>query len=566
MGGKTQTYTGLQAQAIFAEVDNLYSKELLRIFALTKTINIPNFTRSMLLASQKYYSAEKFKALGVSSEITSIARSITKDGVTTFLRETTGDSRVYLLYFSTEDINGIPLVLNAFSIKDHLEETYNVDASRMDLYEYTYTFNISYNHTQYTWATGLTGPDTATVNCYTHAYELFPGSWYYLVNDNISSLNKVTMGELDGSLNPTGFEIELEIPEDNRSFYVCRHLNKPAGVYELADPTHFFKDDIISEATNWTFLMLPIKDEGEMVENPGYVKALLNDLGLGNGALEESLDNSDIKRALISHSTDFTDEDFQDEINEIYGPSGNRNEVTLFTENYDIKYFNQPPMSNPPGYCISIDSFRFSVDGKNIAMLPLEVLRMETIDVKYQHIRKTLRIWANTVVTVEMAWYQSGFFKILFLIIAIYLTATTGEAIYLMMAVGAPAGITLITDLFGEEVANIVILAITIYRMDIEFGVNLETFATMAGVANQISQVFFIYEQKGIQKDITYTQKQEETAREAIAEIKKETLYIPMDSYSMYYDSMYSIAEEAYTTVYSTAYNFDIMLKPKLGV
>jgi len=570
-GSKTKTYTDLQSQALFDEQNDLMSKEMVRIFALNKTIDSKVFNKSMLLASQKYYAAEKFDALGIASEIVGAVKEITEYGVTSYLSGKVDSPEVF--YFSSKDVNDNAIALLALKIKQQLETSYNTDTSYEKVYSYSYTNEIKYNVDDYNTLVGNSVPEEITIDIVTNKYEINTNEWYQLYNDNITG-NNVSMELLDKDDLPTGTIIQVSIAEDNRTIYACNYSYDDSGTTTLADGTYFFKDDIIAEASEWHFLMLPLKDEGEIINDAGYVKAVLNDFGLGNGALDESLANNDIKRSLISHSTSLDDTDYADIIEEVYGADGNRKDVTLQTDYYNILYHNVTRIEHYGEgesdviieYKISIDDNEFYLDGKYVMMLPLEELRKEPMNIRYKHIKDTLRIWANTSVTVHLKWYQTGFFKFLTIIIAAVISVITENPTALLWAIGAPIVLGLISKIFGPEVAAIVAIAYIAFTFDFSKATNIETFSTVANIANQMSQVYFTIESKSINKDLNRISEEDKAAHKAISEMKRQAIYMPFDSYSSYYDGMYSVATEAYTTVYNTAFNFDIMLKPKLGV
>ena len=565
-GSKTETYTDLQAQALFAGRNDLMSKEMIRIFAMNKSINSRVFNKSMLLASQKYYAAEKFNALGITSEIVGAVKSITEYGVTSFLSGKFASPTLF--YFSANDINGNAIALPALKVREQLNTLYNVDPLYEKIYSYSYTSSVNYNVSNYTTLTGSAGPDTATINIKTNKYEIGVGTWYQLYSDVIVN-NNVSMELLDANNLPTGTIIQVPIISDNRTIYICNYSYDNLGVTTLGSGTYFFKSDIVSEVSQWHFLMLPLKDNGAMINNPGYVKTVLSDLGLGNGVLDSSLANNNIKRALISHSTSLNDTNYSSIINEIYGVSGNRKEVTLQTNNYTIHYHNMSMSFNgntTNTYNVSIDGFDFDVANKSVIMLPMEELRKEPMNIRYKRIQSTLRLWANTSTTVHLKWYQSGFFKFIGIIIAAVISIYTENPKFLMMAIEATAVLGVISAVFGPEVAAIVGIIFVLVTFNFGAATKLETFSVVSGMANQMSQVYFIEENKSISKNLSRINEKDKLVRKAISDMKKQTIYIPFDSYTNYYDGMYSIATEAYSAVYDTVFNFDIMLKPKLGV
>jgi len=578
--GKEETYIDLQASAIFDSGDNLYSKELVRLYGIYKKIDPVTFTKDMINASRKYFSPELFEALGVGVKNKAAVTVVSDAAMYAHINSKYGYDNTVLFYYSSAQADGTPIKSDPFKIEKYLSENYTVDQSFSRTFIDTISMRVKAISANQCPTDGLkvwqdyfgySSPDTIDIATDTYAYEINPGEWYS-VKDGIIGTEEltgkwvITMVLLDDNWQETTTEIIVNIPEDFRTLNISRYAyTSDCSGWQLKDPFLYYKADIIGEAYTYRFFIFPIKDDGQFVETPAYQDVLLNDFGLGNGALEESLADSRIEKALITYSVEFDYSPFLPYFKNVYGTNGNRNEVVFYTPHYNIRYYDQYNADNSSGtYMINMDGHTFTAQGRNVAMVPVDIMNDFTMPEMYTFLRDMLRIWGNTSETVKFKWYQTGFFKFLMLVVTVAIAAFTGQWELVGLAVGLQIGMKVFGEVLPPELMAIVAIAAAIYTLD--FSSIGNGFATLANLTNNVSQVYFIQNQQDMLKQIETTKEMAKAEAEVLKEMQNEILYIPIDSYSSYFTTMYDTLYNSYDGMYDSMFNFDRMLKPTMRI
>ena len=581
--GKTETYNDLNAQQVFASKDNLYAKELVRLFAIYKEVVPSVFTSSMLDGSRKYYSPEVFEAMGVAVKNDAAVTVISLGGVDQYIASTFGTTIHSVFYYSSTDSTDKPINIPAQTAKNYLDNEYPTSSNNYETsYSDIFTMRVQNNET---YDPGGSCPDpvpnsfviyqmlhpgqtedTVSVDTVIPSYELAPGEWYFVNDMSVIDLGFLTLEKLDvttdpGNWTPTGETLELSVPIDKRTIYLVKYaFNDPScSTWKESDAFTVYKTDIIGEAHTYRFFIFPVKDNGEFVEHDAYQKVLLTSLGLGNGVLNESLADSRIVKSIISYSTDYNSEVFNPYIQEVYGAPGNTNQVVFNTAHYNITYSS----TNESSGMINFDGTSFSTEGKYVYILPVDIFDNMILMDRYNNLNEILRVWANVSETTDLEWYQTGLFKLIVIIVTVIVAIYTGQWQMVGYAIGAKAFVAVFGEYLSPELMAVISIVLIVYAGD--FSSVTGTFGAIANMSQSIAQLYFIGAQEDLTKQIESYKKQQEEAAAAVEEMKNETLYIPMESYSRYYDSMYSITTEAYTSVYDSTYSYDALLKPKLG-
>jgi predicted PurR-regulated permease PerM len=133
-----------------------------------------------------------------------------------------------------------------------------------------------------------------------------------------------------------------------------------------------------------------------------------------------------------------------------------------------------------------------------------------------------------------------------------------------MLAIAGNAVYSALVRIMGPEAAAVIMVVIAVVTLD--FDTMASSFASIANLANMISQVYFTFEMKDVMTSLTHTQEEIENEQKAIDEMRKDFLYIPLDSYSSYYSASYDLLYNAYDGSQEALYNYDRMLKPNIGV
>jgi hypothetical protein len=183
---------------------------------------------------------------------------------------------------------------------------------------------------------------------------------------------------------------------------------------------------------------------------------------------------------------------------------------------------------------------------------------------RYAFMRDMFRIWANQVETIKLKWYQTGLFKLLTFIVTVVLAIVTGQFYLIGIAIGLNIAMKVLGEFLPPEVMAVLAVVAAVTFGD--FSGLANSFATVANITNSISQVYFIKEQGKMLEQLETYKDMIEAEQEALEEMQKETLYIPFDSYTSYFNTVYDTLYNAYDGMYDSVYNFDRMLKPNAGV
>ena len=575
-GGKSKTYTDFNTNQIFKADDNLYSKELVRLFAVTGRIDIPIFLKSMLDSSRKYFSADVLDALGVTVHNDMAVRTVTDDGILQYICSEFGDCELHetdraidvlINYYSTNERDKAI----KFDIKKILEAfTYPVDQSFTKTF--TQSFEMVDRHGQ---------SDIVSFSEDTYAYDI-DGTWYSIntgeiIVEEYTEEWFVEMNELDTNWNETGTLIKVQITEDHRPIYICSyHITdclKDFGTGDWncteEDKTFmFYKEDIVAEAANYRYLILPIKADLNFIDVPDYVDVLLSQQGLGDDTLHDSLNSSEIRDAMLTYSTNSSNSLVSTSIQQVYGTSGNRNNVTLTNDYYNISisasyYCDEynPDNCFETGYEVCFGfSECYDAESNNALIIPIDSFNKLPMNDRYKLLRDSYRIWGNVEVTKSIAWYQTGFFRIILTLVAVAFAIATGNYWALGVMIGFQIGVQILSKVLSPEVMAIIAIVVGIVMLDFSSAIN--QFATVANLSNSICQLQFIQDRKAISEEIASTKEQAEADQKILDEMDGDTLYIPFDKYDQHYSmAVGELMYNAYDGMYDSMYNFDSKFK-----
>ncbi len=581
-GGKTETYSDLNAQAMFASGDNLYAKELVRLFAVYKKIIPTVFTAAMIDGSRQYFNPAVFEAMGVAVKNSAHVISITIDGVDYYIHNTYSTVTHVTYYYSSVDSANIVIDIPAYKAKDYLDTNFAVSnsytTSFIDSFDMTVQSHDIYNiqscmtpatgreiyHDQH----GSYGPDSVDISTTIPAYEIVSGEWYYVVDPVPNIDGKISMEGLDTTVSPwvpNGVVLLQPIPEDLRTVYISKFASNDSTCTGWNDSEAFpvFKTDIAGEVATYNFFIFPVKNHGKFIDNTDYQNVLLNDLGLGNGILSASLSDSRIEKSILSYSAKNTSATFGDIIATVYGAIGNTNQVVFNTPDYSIEYSSNSEDSST----INFDGNSFGIGDKELYILPVDIFSDMIMIDRYKHLNEIFRIWANVEEETDLEWYQTGLFKLVAFVVAVILGYVSFGLLGAFVVFGVQILSMVAASYLSPEVmaiVSIILAIVAVATMDIGFTIN--TFAAVANVANSISQYYFVKENMRIQDKLTDISDEQKVTQDAIDEMSNDFLYIPFDSYTNYYDTQYSMLYNAYDSVYTEMYNFDAKLKPRMGV
>ncbi len=138
MGSKEETYRGFQASRMFEEEDNLFSKEMVRLYAQYKTLD-PSVLLPLMLGDSTYFFNElAFEKLGFSADANFHEISITDDAMLSYIRNNVDPNAVNILGYGLSDDNNKPVSQNIYKIKSLI--TMDEDTSKTKVFSQELVF------------------------------------------------------------------------------------------------------------------------------------------------------------------------------------------------------------------------------------------------------------------------------------------------------------------------------------------------------------------------------------------------------------------------------------------
>lgn len=291
-------------------------------------------------------------------------------------------------------------------------------------------------------------------------------------------------------------------------------------------------------------------------------------------SFESTLDNADYKHIFMTYCVPYEDP-YKDIIDSIYG--GKKSIELKFhgitvTAGYNNDFSGIQTNPVNPNYCdaeMTGNAAAFKVDGVTMSidpdedekpqfLIPMEVFRLRRdLREKHDDIGNALTFVVMAEKTVKLKWYQTGFFRIFMWVVAL-VAAVYG---FPQMLIGMVTS-TVLSMVFGDKIAAIVGILMAIYTLGTSLAtaaVNMMSiFQQIADIASQIASLYFKSTIEDIQNKLEDISEQSKKTQEAIDEMSKEMLYIPIgDVLDTIYATMYDLM---YNGAYSMVYNYDRMI------
>ncbi|OQX84619.1 MAG: hypothetical protein B6D63_04105 [Candidatus Latescibacteria bacterium 4484_7] len=603
MGGKSKTYRDIKAQPIYNDDANLYSYELIRMFASVGTIDPVMFTRSMIDASKRYFNTKYLEKLGVAVEIIAEYEEITIEKIFENIYDRIGTTPVKtILYFGAyEDMNGNPVIMRASRLKEYFESNYETETAHSHTFTDSFNFHVFRQGESYQWCERpfckniypndihktLFGSDDAseTIDTITYLYHATGSDTGYMIADPIQmdGLTRVLMDEYrhDGAVwQPTHNQAWITIPEDRRTLYAIKYSYRNDG--DCYEPTscspnpngwtselYFeWKENIQPEVHNTHSMIIPIKNNFSFVSTDKYQRIVMSSYGFDIDDFRDNLSDPDIKAAFISYSSDL------DEPNPIVKEYGERlysadfgaNTVKISNDYYAMIY-DTGKTDDGSEYLTNIEfnGHTFAIpDDQRMYILPLEPINKISFTDRYDFIQRDLCLWGNVENEVHLKWYQTGFFKFVFMVVSVGIAFLTGGTTAAMLAMMGQVIGTIAVSIFGKEVGQIVALAFSLVSpTNIGTTINISTqqiltmikqhwFDILIGLTNMVAKAIIGEKQKAIAGEYREVVEDTQNMQKQLDEMRGRYLYAPLRAYDDYYAMMY---EEPYRFTDSQMYN-----------
>lgn len=602
--GSKKTVRKASAIQLFNQNDNLFTKEIIRYYSLNKNLDSFSIGKYLIFDISFFFNNKVFEKLGVIAKGTISSCGIINQNIINHLQNKGYCTNIIeyrdgfyinkMVWQQIVDVDRKTISGKIHTIKQFLDENYEYDTSYSVVLEDTY--NARYYYFRY-----YTGSIFVTYG--NHGVKNQPvimrrTVYKYKVNPNKTDYYKFdsyTINE-DGSYhlklineNDANDIYYIDTPIDNR-VYILIAWTTTGGCYnnpnnndmiitqeknpftgEIKETVIFFEifpqTDFLTEVTNYDALLIPIKKDFYPISNTKYSNIVKQKFGLnpkkGDESFEDNIINDGtVKDTFISYMCPFNSTAYKHYIDLIYGDLEQRvNKVTFSNQHFTIQYTPVRSFFNTEEIIKISDCT--PITGKNIniyindskisdwvddvwVIMPVGLFEKKPLKDKYQALKDLLAIYIFQQQEVKKKWYESVFVNFLSMIISAVIAITTGQFELFLLGF---AGSTTI----GLLVHNPKIAAI----LNIVFSVALGSFKNGSFSLSNISKINWAKFALQTTTDLfnarmseltheTYekvSQLQNETKnyQKAIAEMRKQAVYSPLELVDFYYNAMYDL-------------------------
>lgn len=520
MGSSTKTVTGVGYSKMFDETHedlDLMIRKISTEYAASKTID-PAFLTPSLLQIRRNFSPVLLEKL----QITSIG------GGSSLAHS---DSALLLAVQAIDP--------TATNIESYIEDVYGCNNKRIDAFMYE------------EW--GLPVSDCPSPGV-TQVWNVDGTEYTYINYDctatdvNGDTVTEVGLG-LCGDTSPT---VTTTFPSVTSSTYTV--------FYDGGKHVVVFKDDtFFSEFADEHYMTIDYKLDGE-VNVEKFITIANTIMGMSNGVLDDTLADENLEDFFMTYSTAYgVNPDYDAKIDQLMGTDGYIVEWGTNIVKYGFEILVE---GEDPVHTMELNGVKLVVTEDIVVqfMLPLEWLEKRTMREQYDDLKELSTFFAFTSQEVKVAWYQTGFFRILMWVVAI-VAAYYG---YYNMLVGMITS-EVIQRLFPDSViGDVISLVISLYTLQAGYSLltNADKFSTVLQVASKASSVYVKYEMNGIKEEMTDLTEQQKATDEVLKGMKREAIYSPLDTQDMVYDAMYENVYKMYTQAYNFDSYYSLRIKP----
>jgi hypothetical protein len=578
MGSRTKTYSGLSAGSMFERDDNLWVKEIIRYYGQTKSLESTPLIKTILQDSTYFFNEKVFEKFGASAEIEMEIERFDDASILQTIRNTVDPTATRVLDAFNSDKNGKIVSGSAIKTKEALDAKYAADYDCLtEVYEYLESdvgrVKLTMTFPAYKIDGGLYRIATKQVGD-----SLLPDG---NATEDLAYVYMIAIRAEDDPANPpsyskcdiiSGVKESIYIPVDYRSVM--------AVVYDtttITKATWLFSEGITTEMTTDTCMMLMLREnfddyypEDSKAHRFLYSRFGLNAPDKDGNTLDDQLDQPDLKNAWLTYASHRHDDMFSSVVSEVYNippVNENPNQFTPMVTNMvtikgatEVRYEYLTNMYEddllPDGYRMVHENGWFYCDyfddekgeWESRYMIPMNYLKEKILKDKFTAYNRTFTMFVYSEKTVKLKWYQTLFFRFIFMVIALF---TVGP-----MAIAINIGMQVLGKVL--EQLDPIISAIIGFAVGLVTGGFSFNFTNILNLANNIlsfvmklNTIMFQKSMEAIQDSIdTLTEKTEEL-RDEMNDMLNDTVFIRFgDKLEMLYNGVYDLAPATPDLVY----------------
>ncbi len=545
MGSKTKTVSDLQAMRMFENEDNLYSQELIRLYARIGSLEPTKLIPPLIQDSTTFFNEKVFEHFGATANIEMNIIDYSDDSILAYIKSI-DSSATEVLGSGTVDSLGNSVKSEILKVKDSLSSEYSSVGGNSQVASQSLTFDTTGEYTETYPAYNIIG-DIMTVVMVNNV----PDTSFNPITEEAT----VRMRDID-----TGAIKAVVVKDDKRTVYAVEYLSGMTHKY-----VYIYTEDMTGEAVSERAFMLMMKTNFNMVGDPEsseriflYARFGLNAEDENGDTLESSLEDGNIKDSFLTYSIDRFDDEFGHLVEDYY--QGGDVEVIG-----DISFIYKTSMgfndTVDSRYEVEYDGVMYPCDVKDdndewmpYYIIPLSAIHKMPMHLKFEVYNKMFSMFVFSQTTVDVKWYQTVLFRFVMMVVAVVfsvLSLGTSVAYAMAMVVGGSIA-SYALGAIDPRIAMIIGLVIAIISFD-----TTKIFNSVLNLANKVLETVQTFNQVAFQSDMERLQKQQQQLADEQKEYEEEN---KEESREMLMINFSDKIEYGYNGLYDLAYNMPDVL------
>jgi hypothetical protein len=211
----------------------------------------------------------------------------------------------------------------------------------------------------------------------------------------------------------------------------------------------------------------------------------------------------------------------------------------------------------PATYQVSMERETKNADDGYFYIIPTAFMKKQTLPNKFEAYKRMFNMWVYSEKKVKVKWYQSLFFRIIFMFIA---------ALFIGPMVFVYQAISMVLQAIDPRLAAIIGLAFAIFSM------NPGNLQSIINTVNSLIKVYsaFITEafnasMEAITNEINALTEDTKNMKESLAEMWRQGMYVPLDTQDIISQDMYNGGERYVEMSYNQSDMIELAMENMLN-
>lgn len=284
--------------------------------------------------------------------------------------------------------------------------------------------------------------------------------------------------------------------------------------------------------------------------------------GTGGDSFQDVIDNEETKHIMLTYAVPYKDP-YKEIIDTLLGTDGYLIQLKDGINIQWRKTDNIKQADPETGYAMIFDYYPLELtnDDEELTnlevqyMIPMEWLLLNrTLVQKYGDLKESSTMIVYSQKTVKIKWYQTGLMQVIMGAIGLLVFIFTGNpAILIGLAVGYVVSKLNLSPALEAIIG--VVLAVVTMGSSLAAMTFSNMFNLVLGIVQKLANAYFKMEIASIKDDMEEIDEDIEATEDAINEMQRKGIYIPLDNIQNYYDAQYTMQYD----IYEDGYNYDKM-------